>query len=140
MERWLESKEGEGFDWSGSEGTGDSLDSCILDDLEFLQEALFGGVRTIPRLTSIGKDWNNACLEEQAEVDLVHSRDSVAQTSKTQHDVGTPRAHNPHMILEGEFPIQVETEPLYVLRRGDGDSGVIDGSMKGGRGVVVLSP
>ena len=64
MKRGLKGEKGEGFDRGGPECTSDSSETCVLDDLEFLQETLFGGVRTIPQLTSIGKDWNDAGFEE----------------------------------------------------------------------------
>ena len=135
----LEREKGEGFNGGGVKSTGNAAKTLVLDDLQSFHESNARSGGTIPQLTSVSHHRDNTCFEEQAEVLGSHAHNGVSQTGKTGHDVGGPSAHDLGMVIEGEFPIEIETQPADELWRSDGYVQTVDGRGKGGRGIVATT-
>ena len=102
-------------------GTSNASQAFVLDNLQAFHQGDTGSGGTIPELATVSHHRDNTRFEEQAEVLGSHAHNGVSQTGKTGHDIGSPSAHDLGVIIEGEFPIEIETQPANELRRGNGN-------------------
>jgi len=132
LDRGDKGEEVKGLGGGGAEGTCDSMEGLVLDDLEPLDQGVLGGIRLVPELAAVRDDGDDASAVQEAHVVRGEAADRVAQALKSSGDGLALDSKDADMIEEGQPPVQVKTEPLDELGRGDGDGEPIKSRVEGG--------
>ena len=78
VNRRLEHEKGEGFHWSGMEGTSDTKKTLVLDNLEEFHQCDARSGRTIPKLATVSHHGDNTHFEERVEVLRGHANNGIS--------------------------------------------------------------